>query len=166
VTTTAPARRGRPPKRGNAFRYGNPENKPAKPTPLPGYRPKPRLPPGTASHLEARSLPVTLPASVYREITDEDLGMPRNDAAQVKAETYIRAVIGHGLREEAKAREAARLASAEKLFPGKTVAVEVPDASVTLIDATDQLDQIDREILAEFRRLKAMLPARWRVAAA
>ncbi|AYO82687.1 hypothetical protein [Methylobacterium brachiatum] len=109
---------------------------------------------------------MTLPASVYREITDADLGMPQNDAAQEKAETFIRAVIGHRLREEAKARDAARLVAARSLAPGPTIAVEVPDDGLDLIDATDVLDDVDQGILRELRSLTARPPSQWRVAAA
>lgn len=163
MTTTAPARS---PRRDTPFRYGNPQNRPPKPTPLPGYRPKRKLPTGAHAHIESRNLPITMPTPPDRGITDESLGLTRNDAAQLKAEGWLTVVLAQQLRDEAKARDAARLASAEKLAPGPTIAVEVPDDSVALIAPTDQLNDIDQGILRELRRLTAMPPSRWRAAAA
>ena len=111
MTMPAPARRGRPPKRDTAFRFGNPASKPPRPTPLPGYRPKRKLPVGAHAHIESRCLPITLPTLPDRGITDSSIGLQPSEAAQVKAETYLQAVIAYQLREEAQARDAARLAA-------------------------------------------------------
>ncbi|CAM3270784.1 hypothetical protein JHFBIEKO_4801 [Methylobacterium mesophilicum] len=166
ATATAPARRGRPPKRDTAFRYGNPENRPKRPTPLPGYRPKRKLPTGAHAHIESRNLPITMPSIPDRGIDDESLGLTRNDAAQLKAEGWLTVVLAQQLRDEAKARDAARLASARSLAPGPTIAVEVPDDAVALLAPTDVLDDVDQGILRELRRLTARPPTRWRAAAA
>lgn len=131
--------------------------------PLPGYVPKRKMP--AAYHRWKADFaddgPVTLPETSYRPITDADLGMPTDDAAQAKAERYLRAAIGHWLHVEDKAREAARLAAAVRLMPGPTVHVEVPDHAVSLISPTDQLDATDKAILAEMQRIAAMGLPKW-----
>lgn len=105
--------------------------------------------------------PITMPVTAFREITDEMLGMPRNDAAQLKAENYLVVAFAHRMHQEMKARAAKRLASAEKLIPGPTIHVEIPDQSVTLIEPTDQLDETDQGILRELKRLEALPLPTW-----
>lgn len=128
-----------------AFKRRHP--KPIKRAPLPGYRPKRRLPPGAGSviaHAVENAPPPTLPASVFREITDADIGIPHDPIAQEKAERYVRAAIAHRLRQEDHARKAATM-----------INVELPDDSLHLAHATDHA--INREL----RRLEAMPTPRW-----
>ncbi|AYO84057.1 hypothetical protein EBB05_18490 [Methylobacterium brachiatum] len=110
--------------------------------------------------------PVSLAPITMSSLTDADVGLPDDPLAQERAERFIAAAIAYRFKQQSLAREAARLASAEKLFPGTTVAVEVPDDAVTLIAPTDVLDEVDQGILRELRRLTARSPSRWRVAAA
>jgi hypothetical protein len=107
------------------------------------------------------SPPITMPTTAYREITDEMLGMPRNDGAQLRAEGFLACVIADRLRRENQARAAATLAAWARLAPGPTVHAEVDDASITVIDPTDVLDETDKAILAELKRITARPPCRW-----
>ncbi|MGH1572781.1 hypothetical protein ACRAWG_21560 [Methylobacterium sp. P31] len=89
---------------------------------------------------------ITLPPVSTREITDADIGLPHDPVAQLKAETYLRAAIGHRLREAAQATTVKPTAAA-------TINVEIPDESLALSDHA--------VILAELRRIKAMPVPTW-----
>lgn len=94
--------------------------------------------------------PVSLPAVRMGSVTDEDIGLTPDPVAQVRAETYLSAVIAHRLREEDIARRRAEAAA-------RTVHVEVDDASLHLAHV------IDHGIHREMRRLEAMPLPKWMV---
>lgn len=87
------------------------------------------------------------PATVTGGLSDEDIGLPRDDVAQEGAERFLRAAYAFRLREAEK--EAAR----QRLLPGPTVHVEIPDDSVALVSPTNHLSPLDVEILRELKRL-------------
>ncbi|MCJ2057738.1 hypothetical protein MKL09_14380 [Methylobacterium sp. J-048] len=56
--------------------------------------------------------PITMPKLPDRGITDATLDLdPSDTAAQAQAEAFLAAVVGKWLRDDAKARQAARLAA-------------------------------------------------------
>lgn len=111
--------------------------------------------------LQRGEQPVTLPPVTMSTITDSDIGLKDDPIAQEKAERYLMAVLANQRHQEQKARAAQRLASAQKLIPGPTVHIEIPDESVLLENPTDQLSETDRAIYRELKRLEARPPFRW-----
>lgn len=55
--------------------------------------------------------PITLPVLPDHGITDASIGLDPDDIAQIRAETYLSAVVGKQLRDRADARRAARRAA-------------------------------------------------------
>ena len=94
--------------------------------------------------------PITLPVVSSRTITDSDIGLAESPGAQMKAETYIAAVIGHRLREDAIAR---RKAETDQVAH-QVVNIEVEDESL-------HLDHVNlKRIGDELQRIVNRPPAR------
>lgn len=121
---------------------------PKRAKPLPGFRPKRRIPAGGASAVAwalENAAPPTMPTTSFRDITDTDLGLPHDDIAQEKAERFLRAAHAYQLHQEAKAAENARKAA--------PVHVEIEDDSLFLAH------KVDRDIFRQLQRI-ASRPAR------
>ncbi|MCJ2040413.1 hypothetical protein MKK55_15890 [Methylobacterium sp. J-059] len=129
--------------------------------------PTPDTPPVSAQVARLRMLlrefsskaPITLPLVTMPESTDEAVGLVPDARAQARAEEYLRAAIGYRLRQDEQRRTAEREMRAAFNVDHRTVAVEVPDSSFTLLSATDVLSPVEAEIVEQMMRI-ASLPYR------
>lgn len=93
--------------------------------------------------------PITLPQITMDTVSDEDVGLPFDPAAQGRAESYIKAALAYRQREGDLGRQLARAVPEN----APVLHVELPDDSLAITAPNDRLSPIDAAILAELRRL-------------